>query len=386
MEQFLVYLLKSSGITALFLLFYLLVLKEETFFKANRIFLLTGLGISILLPLLIITNTIWLQPVPTNLSNSANYTLAPLENGINFDWLSLLFYLYIAGTFLLAMRFALQLFSLNRLIDKSIKHEEGKFIMVETDKQSSPFSFFRYIVYNPDLHSTSELKTILAHEKVHAEGRHSIDIIVMHLFSTFQWCNPFIWWYKACLDDNLEYLADTDTIAQMTNKTEYQYLLLRTSIGEKHSSLVAPFFNTSIKKRIIMLNQNRSERKNSFKYAFILPLLAGFTLLFNVKTIAQVKSLDSIQEDTKKYGPVNYDKEHSGDFPIIDKSNLQSPFYIGDTVPLYIVDGKKMSKTEFDKIEHNEIASINVYKSHQAIEKYGEEACNGVIELILKKE
>ena len=105
-----------------------------------------------------------------------------------------------------------------------------------------------------------------------------------------------------------------------------------------------------------------------------------------MKTIAQVKSLDSIQEDTKKYGPVNYDKEHSGDFPIVDKSNLQSPFYIGDTVPLYIVDGKKMSKTEFDKIEHNEIASINVYKSHQAIEKYGEEACNGVIELILKKE
>ena len=129
-----------------------------------------------------------------------------------------------------------------------------------------------------------------------------------------------------------------------------------------------------------MLNQNRSERKNSFKYAFVLPLLVGFTLLFNVKTIAQVKSLDSIQEDTKKYGPVNYDKEHSGDFPIVDKSNLQSPFYIGDTVPLYIVDGKKMSKTEFDKIEHNEIASINVYKSHQAIEKYGEEACNGVIE------
>ena len=384
MEAFLIFILKSSGITALFLLFYVLLLKQETFFRANRIYLLTGLGISIILPFIVFTRTIWLQPMPTNPIDMTNFAIEPLSNGNSIDWLSLIFYGYIAGIFLFAMRFVLQLLSLHRLVSKSIKFDDGKFIRVETNQKSSPFSFLRYIVYNPNLHNPSELNTILAHEKVHAERRHSMDIIVMHIFTIFQWCNPFIWWYRACLDDNLEYLADTETIAVNTSKTEYQYLLLRTGMGEKHYSLVTPFFNTSIKKRINMLNQNRSERKNSFKYAFILPLLAGFTVLFNVKTVAQVKSEDSIQKDTNKYGPVVYDKERSGDFPIISISNLQSPFYIGDTVPLYIVDGREMSKTEFDKIDHNAFASISVSKGPKALEKYGDKAKYGAIEVSTK--
>jgi hypothetical protein len=248
------------------------------------------LGISILLPFIVFTKTIWLQPLATNPNDITNFAIEPLTKAISMDWLSLIFYGYIAGTFLFAIRFVLQLLSLHRLVSRSIKFVDGKFIRVETDQKSSPFSFFRYIVYNPNLHPPSELNTILAHEKVHAERRHSMDIIVMHIFTIFQWCNPFIWWYRACLDDNLEYLADTETIAVNTSKTEYQYLLLRTGMGEKHYSLVTPFFNTSIKKRINMLNQNRSKRKNAIKYTLMLPLLMAFILMFNIKTQAQVKA------------------------------------------------------------------------------------------------
>jgi hypothetical protein len=133
-----------------------------------------------------------------------------------------------------------------------------------------------------------------------------------------------------------------------------------------------------------MLNKNRSNRKNVYKYSFILPLLAGFILLFNVKTEAQVKSMESVQEDGNKYGPVVFDKERSGDFdfPNIRK---QSSFYIGDSVPLYIVDGKEISKNEMDKIDPKEIASMNVWKGPQAIEKYGDKGKDGVIEITLKK-
>ena len=63
METFLVYLLKSSGIIALFLLFYLLFLRRETFFRTNRIYLLTGLGFAIIVPFLIFTKTVWLPSV-----------------------------------------------------------------------------------------------------------------------------------------------------------------------------------------------------------------------------------------------------------------------------------------------------------------------------------
>jgi len=313
-----------------------------------------------------------------------NFVMAPLSKETTLDWFSLLFYGYIAGVFLFVVRFALQLFSLYRLISNSNTFKDGKFIKVETNKNVSPFSFFRYVVYNPNLHSPSELKTILAHERIHVERKHSLDIVLMHLFTIFQWCNPFIWWYRASMDNNLEYMADTETIALNTNRKEYQYLLLRTGIGERHYSLVTPFFNSSIKKRINMLNKNRSNRKNVYKYSFILPLLAGFILLFNVKTEAQVKSKDSIKEDSNKYGPVVYDKERSGDFPNLS-INKPSSYYVGDSVPLYLLDGKEISKTEMDKIDPNEIASMKVWKGAQSIEKYGDKGKDGVIEITMKK-
>lgn len=396
MEPFIIYLLKSSGVVALFLLFYMLFLRRETFFHTNRIYLLLGLVLALILPFIVLTRTVWVEPLPMFQEQVFNEIGAttPLEDAV--DWVSLLLYGYYAGALFFTFRFVVQLFSLKKLIRNGRKIRDGKFTLVETDRKDSPFSFFNYLIYSPTLHTARELDTILTHEKIHARGLHSADMLAMHFFTIFQWCNPFVWLYRRYLDDNLEYLADTRTIAKNTDKADYQHLLLRTGIGENLYSVGTPFFNSSIKKRIIMLNRNRSHRKNSFKYAFILPLMAGFIFLFNVRTEAQVKSIDSIEGGTTEYGPVVYDKERSGDFhdlritpgPTDDKltvtKDMPSPFYIGDTFPLYIVDGKEISKAEAELIDPESIASINVWKGQRAIELYGQNAKNGVVVITLK--
>ena len=53
--------------------------------------------------------------------------------------------------------------------------------------------------------------------------------------------------------------------------------------------------------------------------------------------------------------------------------------------PLFIVDGKPMSKEELNKINGNQIKIINVLKGESAIEKYGEDGKNGVVEFVTKK-
>lgn len=511
MEAFLIYLLKSSGIIALFLLFYILFLKRETFFHTNRIYLLTGLGLAIIVPFLVFTKIIWLQPMPMyqiQILDKSSITRA-MENSI--DWTSLIFYGYFAGVSLFVLRLFVQLLSLNKLLRSGKKIREGLFIRIETDQKSSPFSFFTYLVYNPDLHTPSELNTILTHEGIHAEGRHSVDMLAMQLFAIFQWCNPFVWWYRACLNDNLEYVADIETIADNTDKMEYQYLLLQTGMGEKHYPMATPFFNNSIKKRIIMLNKNRSARRNTYKYAIMLPLLAGFIFTFNVKTEAQIipstntqsskigkmeshvysvrttMTDDELKELQKKiresggklivksvirnqtgkmvsfqisyrseggyvsgkyddtddinavyfgennkggvfittdkthleslkkgnmpkptdkeneYNPVTYNKEHSGDFPIIQQngsydihvksdeliypgSDGHFTVYLGGQDALYMVDGKEVSKTEFEKIDPNWIQSVYVWKGQQAIDRFGDKGKNGVQDIRLKKD
>ncbi|MGK0291614.1 MAG: bla regulator protein BlaR1, partial [bacterium] len=52
--------------------------------------------------------------------------------------------------------------------------------------------------------------------------------------------------------------------------------------------------------------------------------------------------------------------------------------------PLYVVDGKILSDQNIKQLDKNDIESINVIKDALAIEKYGEEAKHGVIEISTK--
>ena len=64
METIYPYLLKASGLIALFYLAYYFLLRKETFFTANRFFLLAGLGTAVVLPLFYITKIVWVNPTP----------------------------------------------------------------------------------------------------------------------------------------------------------------------------------------------------------------------------------------------------------------------------------------------------------------------------------
>src|SRR5699024_1676932 len=54
--------------------------------------------------------------------------------------------------------------------------------------------------------------------------------------------------------------------------------------------------------------------------------------------------------------------------------------------PLYIIDGKSVSKDVLDQLNPDKIASIDVLKDESAVKKYGEKGENGVVEITLKTE
>ena len=142
MEPFLIYLLKSSGIIALFLLCYMLFLKRETFFRTNRVYLLLGLVLSLLLPFVVFTKTILVAPLPMFQGQLADEIMVPTSVENSVDWLSILLFAYCAGVLFFTFRLVIQLFSLKKLIGKGKKIKDGEFIRVETNQKSAPFSFF----------------------------------------------------------------------------------------------------------------------------------------------------------------------------------------------------------------------------------------------------
>ncbi len=289
MEAFAIYILKSSGLIALFYLCYRVLLEEETFFQANRHFLIAGILISFVLPYYNLTKTILIDTVAISQSDIEN-NIAPVISSVEapFDWWQLVVFVYSIGFLFFLGRLVVQLLSLRKLIINGKQHKRNGFTIIETHFHTSPFSFFNYIVYNPILHEDTSLETIIAHEKVHAKQKHSADVLILHLLCIVQWFNPFAWRYKKTTAQNLEYIADAVLTQNASSKKDYQYLLLNQSVNQQQPlTIINPFFNSLIKKRIIMINQKKSSPFKTIKYALVLPFLAIFLVLFNTKTIAQ---------------------------------------------------------------------------------------------------
>ena len=294
MENLLIYFLKANGLIILFYLMYIIFLRKETFFVSNRWFFISGLVLSLILPLVTFTKTIWVEPTPIPafyeeiIPSTNNIIEVPVQEN-PLDWSLILTTAYAVISILIVMKITLELVSFFNKIRKHQKHKETSFTLIHSDTTENPFSFFHYIVINPNRFSEEEFQHILTHESIHVKQKHSIDVLLSKLFCAFFWANPIIWLYRKAMLQNLEFIADSETFQQIENKYEYQRTLLKVVTHQHDLSITNQFYQSLIKKRIVMLHTNQSNKRNVWKYATILPLLVGFMLLFQIETVAQVK-------------------------------------------------------------------------------------------------
>ncbi len=114
---------------------------------------------------------------------------------------------------------------------------------------------------------------------------------------------------KKQLEQNLEFIADSEASKKISDKKAYQFTLLKITTQENCVAITNHFYQSLIKKRIVMLNKNQSKKRNSWKYLFVLPLLVAFVFLFQIKVIAQEKV--SAKNDTTNATFMTWDKNTS---------------------------------------------------------------------------
>lgn len=350
------YLLKASAVVTLFYLCYKLFLQRETFFESNRWFLLIGLVIAFTMPFIVIP--IYVSAEPAQLQNIlVTGDTIPVATAINsekpFDILQLIIGSYIIGVLFFLGRFILQFGSLGFILLNNDRKKKGPYTYIKTNNTTSPFSFFKWIVYNPNQFSETELKQILTHEKIHAGQYHSIDIIITRLASIIFWFNPIVWLYKKELQQNLEFIADQNTQDQFNCKKTYQHLLLKTSVPNYEMALTNNFYNSLIKKRIVMLHQNRSQNKNQWKYAIIIPVLTLFLMSFNTKEI--------IKYDENQ-NPLNAENQSSVDNGDIEMVMITKDFTDADFNKLKKEFAGKGITLKFKNIKRNSDGEITAIK------------------------
>jgi len=360
------YLLKVSAVISIFYVCYKIFLQGHTFFNQNRAFLILGIFTAFALPFLVIP--IYVEYTPVDITNYDPLLITANENiQTPFSIFNYLPTIYLLGVACFSIRFLIQLISLGLVISKSKKEKHGKYTYIKTHKDQSPFSFFNWIVFNPNSFKNSELEQIIIHEKIHANQKHSIDVLLMQLSCIALWFNPFIWFYTKALKQNLEFIADYETQGQIDCKKSYQTTLLKTSLPSHQMALTNNFHTSLIKKRIVMLHKSKSKNINLFKYTLVIPLLITFIFNCNTKVIAQSKD------------DANVNITAESDSALIVKLK-------DSDLPLIIIDGEVSSQSKLELLNHSNTGSINILKGKAATEAYGKKGENGVMLITTKKQ
>ncbi|GEP50938.1 antirepressor [Flavobacterium noncentrifugens] len=245
-----------------------------------------------MLPWVTFKKVVWIEAAPkVDWVHVPVSKMAVQPETFEINWLLVFGGIYAVGILIFLFRFALDFGNLTKVLRHKKVLQQADFKFVDVNENVSPFSYFNYIVYNSSLYSEAELANILEHEKVHCEQNHTADVLIARLFCIVFWFNPFVWLYKKAILQNLEFIADSEAIKNTSDKTAYQFTLLKVTTHENCVEITNHFFQSLIKKRIVMLNKNQSKKWNSWKYFLIVPALAAFMFYFQVKVIAQEKQV-----------------------------------------------------------------------------------------------
>ncbi|QNA43285.1 M56 family metallopeptidase [Lacibacter sediminis] len=275
------YLLKVSIALTVVYLFYQLVLRRLTFYNWNRWYLVGYSLLCFAIPFMNITDFLFRH----ELEEAQFIQLIPVYNlqlnSPGFEWneWTVSIAVLVTGMLIMGIRILIQLFSLQRIKTNATLLNEGDVKLFDVNEQIVPFSFNNGIYINRQLHTEAELQEIIRHEFVHVKQKHSIDIMLAELLCMLLWFHPAAWLIRKAIRQNLEFIADEKVLQDGVDKKQYQYLLLKV-VGNTNYS-IAPNFNfSSLKNRIIMMNQIKSARVQIIRFLFVLPLVAVLLLAF----------------------------------------------------------------------------------------------------------
>lgn len=283
------FIIESGVSLALLSVIYVLFLRKETFFKINRWFLLGSVLFSVVLPILKFRV---FSPKPVML---AEVTVTPYRNLLEAITVyshgfsgsvehaiistNLLIYVYLVGVTLFIGRFLLRIFQLLLIIrNNKIQLADG-FKMVVLEKETSPYSFLKYVFVSQSLLQNKGYDKMIAHELEHVKQGHSLDVIILEFLTVFQWFNPFMWMLRRAIRENHEFLADQAVLTTGVNRGYYKKLLLDQFVGDQ--MVIANNFNTSlIKNRIKMMSKIKSPKYAISKIVFGVLVAVALVIAF----------------------------------------------------------------------------------------------------------
>ena len=274
------WILKTALLLAGFYSFFLLFMRKTTFFRFNRVILLTGTVLCLLLPLVRI-NVELSGPLTEYLPVRIVLPEMVVSEGVGeeeagFDWMRLLYCVYAAGCAAALAVFAVSLGRVRGLIRryKGVRYcydGDRCAVLHVMESDTSSFSFMNHVFIGSN--DYGKHPEVLLHECMHVRACHSADMVVMSLVCALQWFNPIVWVMRSEIRMMHEYEADEAVLKQGIDAVQYQLLLVRKAVGDHRFLLASSFNHSKLKNRIAMMKKIKTTKWAGLAYVACLPLL-----------------------------------------------------------------------------------------------------------------
>lgn len=181
MSAFLTYLLKATLLLAVFDAFFLLVMRRDGHFRFNRITLLAGSAVCLLLPLIrfrVNRPTLyseWLEPVVVAAGQGAEPSAAGAAGGLLPSWQAVVLLLYLAGVLVTLGLYIRSYGSMFRLLRRTPGERRDGYTLHLVPREAPSFSWLRHIVLGRN--DYERYPAILTHERAHVRYGHSVDLL-----------------------------------------------------------------------------------------------------------------------------------------------------------------------------------------------------------------
>ncbi len=298
MGTFLVYIIKSAFCLTLLYLPYTLLLRGEKHHRLSRMALHVLSVAAFLLPLV---QEEWFGGAVRSWQTAmpeGTYAvlverleradvLAMPDTGSSEEavpiWPMVLVGLYLAGV---AVSLAVRLWQwvrMHRFVSRGCLWKEGReggITLYCHARPVSPFSWMHCIVMSEEDLDGEAGHAIYVHEKAHVLYGHSYDTLWMLAVEAVQWFNPVVWMMEMDMRCIHEYQADAYVLGQGINAKDYQLYLIRKAVGSRLQSFANGLTQSTLKKRIMMMTNKKTNKWAVLKYMYLLPVGAFATVAF----------------------------------------------------------------------------------------------------------
>lgn len=408
MEPILIYLFKMLLCSALFYGYYRLILFNRNFHQWNRFYLMASMLLAVIIPFIEIP--LFLPPQQAAIGQvlvdlRGHGVAAATSPATVLPARSIVFGLAALISLLLFIRMLTGMVKLFYYYRSSKTRELNPQVsVILTNLKNAPFSFFHWLFWREDIDPGSDAgQRILAHELTHIEEQHSIDKLITELLLCIFWINPFFWLIRRELAAVHEFIADRKAIASSDGAAFAEMILQAMQVQPiRTPGIVSPFFSSQIKRRLLMITSSCEPRFSYLRRisSLVLLFIALFSLALTIRpATARATAAVNISafSDTLEITADSifiHDELNSSRTDAVLRVDLASPYKptkadlrqaVNDSIPpLYIVDGREMSKEELDRIDPNSIVTINVTKNEEAVSHYGKRGRGGVIYIVTK--